>query len=62
MEIREIQGLLKQIRTQGVWDYLQASPDVYDVRLWDRYEAALTVLDDLTEELYDSRYLAEGDF
>lgn len=62
MEPREIAGLLKQIRTQGIWDYLQESPDVYDHRLWDKYDAALTALEDLTEELYDSRYLAEGDF
>jgi hypothetical protein len=62
MEPREIAALLKQIRTQGIWDYLQESPDSMDQRLWDKYEAALTALEDLTEELYESRYLAETDF
>jgi hypothetical protein len=62
MEPREIAALLKQIRTQGIWDYLSESPESSDQRLWDEYEAALTALEDLTEDLYSSRYLAETDF
>jgi hypothetical protein len=62
MEPREIAALLKQIRTQGIWDYLQESPDSMDQRLWEEYEVALTNLEELTEELRESRYLAETDF
>lgn len=58
----EISELLELIRNKGIWDKLYDSPDAWDRELWQRYQAALTALEDLTEELYDSRYLAEGDF